>query len=269
MTEDVQREHLHNLCDRLFGPSEKTLLRDRLPPFDISRPNIHDNKKEFTKEREAVKAIIGHLQGILDNILGDAKEPGDQKLNLRSGMNAAIELSAYNRIKSKFPRRADELALHNFAQTGFVRNSLAIMNDMLEFYRERQLELARQEAQFWSVPNRAPNYFPRTIALRFAELYAKRTGKKPTFGTSSAGNHPSTDYGRALEEVFKILGIKANVRKAAEWAMGQLTEDDWRPQTNYIADMLSSLHSPTGAHTNAIALGVRPELLKKRRKKEH
>jgi hypothetical protein len=78
--------------------------------------------------------------------------------------------------------------------------------------------------------------------LRFAKHFAKLRKQKPTFGTSSDGDHPSTDYGRALEEVFEILGIESNVRRAAEWAISQLVDDDWRPPPqNYLAGYFKAL----------------------------
>lgn len=85
--------------------------------------------------------------------------------------------------------------------------------------------------------NRSPNYYARTIALRLARLYAKEMGHRPTLGISREGNFPSTDFGRALEEVFTILNITASFRNAARWAIEQLTDEDMRPQRNALAGL--------------------------------
>jgi hypothetical protein len=89
----------------------------------------------------------------------------------------------------------------------------------------------------------------RAIALRLARLYAREKGERPTFGTARDGGHPSTNYGRALERIFEPLGIKDGVRRPAEWALAQLTDDDLRP--------VSTIALLGGV----FALGVRPDLL--------
>ena len=85
------------------------------------------------------------------------------------------------------------------------------------------------------------------IALRFARLFANKTGKRPTFGISSEGAHPSTDFGRAIEQVFAILEIKADVRKAAEWALSHLTEQDWKPRQNALGGLMTGLYDFDGS----------------------
>ena len=119
----------------------------------------------------------------------------------------------------------------NKADTGLWHNSLWALSDLLFELDERHKELRDQEKQFWTVSHRAPNYYARAIALRLARLYAMEKGKRPTFGTARDGGHPSTDFGRALEEVFAVLEVRASVKGAAKWAIEQLTDDDLkRPQ---------------------------------------
>ena len=50
-----------------FGKSSwrgNMLLADR-EPFDISRPNQHDSKAEFQREKEAVDASIEHVRQLV------------------------------------------------------------------------------------------------------------------------------------------------------------------------------------------------------------
>lgn len=234
MTEDEKADKLNLLVDNLFGPIQRNALGMNLPPFDIRRPNIHESKREFLEEKKMVSAVRNHLSGILDLLVSQSDQGNENPLRAKmfTRLREAIELNVTQRTKNRKMETAGELALRNLHQTGFYFNSLFVVFDMNSSYNQRLRDLEEQEVQFWSVPNRAPNYYARTIALRFARLFAGRTKMRPTFGISSEGSHPSTDFGRALEEVFNILEIKASVRNAAEWALLQLTENDWSPHPN-------------------------------------
>ena len=227
------------------------------PPFDITRPNIHDSKKEFLRELNTVVATKDHLQGVFDLLIGPpsdgTQEPVQEEMIQR--LKLAIERDVLVRTKASKLETPRDLALKNVRDTGFFYNSIIVVIDLKVSLEQRLKDLREQEVQFWSVGNRPPNYYARVIALRFARLFAGRSGGRPTFGISSEGSHPSTQYGRALEEVFRILGILANVRKAAEWALAQLTEDDWRPKGNALASSLAelmALRQPEPYHSNAL-----------------
>ena len=237
MNQSETIDQLQNLVENLFGPLEMNLLARYSAPFDIARPNIHDSKKEFTRELNTILAVRDHLQGILNLTVTTSDEAKGNPLHkdMLRRLSVAIETNVSQRGRKKVPESASELALKNLRDTGFFYNSIFVVIEMLNAFEQRLRDLREQEVEFWSLANRPPNYYARTIALRFARLFASRTGKRPTFGISSEGPHPSTDYGRALEQVFAILEIRANVRKAAEWALGQLTEEDWKPRLNALA----------------------------------
>jgi len=210
-----------------------------LPRLDVSRPNIHDSKKEFLRERDLVISVADHLGSVITEILGDRKN--EAHIEMTDRLNAVIDLSAAKNQRSKEISSARDLALQNIAQTGFHYNSLLVIAEMMRIYQERLKELMEQEVEFWTVSNRPPNYYARTIALRLARLYASEKRQKPTFGIARDGNHPSTEFGRALEKVFSVLGIEAAVRNAADWALEQLTEQDINPPQNSLASMMGGL----------------------------
>jgi len=170
-------------------------------------------------------------------------------------LQLAVNVGAYQKQRGSIVSTARDLALKNMIDAGFYHTSMLLLVDMFGVYNQRLTELKDQEKQFWSVPNRAPNYYARTIALRLARLYAKEKGQKPTFGIARAGNHPSTNYGRALEEVFSILNIKAAVRNAADWAIGELTDSDINPPVNALAGgiLAGALNYPVTSERNALA----------------
>ncbi len=92
---------------------------------------------------------------------------------------------------------------------------------------QQKQELDLQEIPFWNAPSRPLNHFAQSIY--------RNTGDIPTFGTASDGNHLSTDFGRALEEVFEFLGINSRVRNPAVWALDQMKSGAALPKMNALA----------------------------------
>jgi len=245
MQEKSQEDQIDEVLDKLIGQSNalsgKGLLGSFLPRLDVSRPNIHDDKKEFLKEKNTVEAVVNKLDATFRLLLGAKDDAAHSDMVVR--LRAAIDAGGMKRLRGMSTESGRELALKNILETGLYYNSQLVILDTLSVYKERLKELKDQEIQFWSVSNRPPNYYARTIAVRLARLYAKEKGQKPTFGISREGNHPSTEFGRSLEQIFLILGIKASVRNAAVWAIDQLTEEDWSPGYNALA-MGSLLGAP-------------------------
>ena len=202
----------------------KTSIYPWFTTLDTSKPNIHDNKKDFLLELDAVKQVIEGTNEVLRHILPSKSDTRQETMTKRLG--AAIDKTAMQSLGPAVEHAGYELALDNIVQTGFHFNSMHLMLKMVVFYEERLRELEEQQAEFWDVTNRPPNHYARTIALRLARLYAQHHYSKPTFGTSRDGGHPSTEFGRALEQIYLILDIDARVPNAAKWAVDQLTEKD-------------------------------------------
>ncbi|WDR04738.1 hypothetical protein PSQ90_10465 [Devosia rhodophyticola] len=228
MLNQNQIKQLKDIVDKLLGREDAPLnaLARFTPPFDISRPNIHDSKKVFLQEFTLVKTVVDNLRSVIDQILVLHSDEIPEYGELCRRLAYAIEVGASQKYRDKPLNEPSDLALKNIADTGFFTNSLRIVIDMNLVYNQRLIDLQDQEKEFWNVANRAPNYYARTIALRLARLYANEKNQRPTFGISREGNYPSTDFGRALEDVFALLGIKASVRNAAQWAIEQLTDED-------------------------------------------
>jgi hypothetical protein len=239
MINESKIEALNSVVSKLIGREAKplSLIAQYSPIIDVSRANLHESKKEFLVELAAVEAVIANLQSIIDQIVpNDEKDTPDRKAML-DRLHLAIEVKAVQDARQRSLSSASDLALRNIFDTGFHYGSMRVIFAMYLIYRERLSELKDQETQFWTVSSRPPNYYARTMALRLARLYAKECGKRPTFGMSREGNFPSTDFGRALEEVFQILEIKASVRNAGTWAIAQLTDDDFLQPSNALAGL--------------------------------
>jgi len=268
MQQDSPQERVEAIVDRLIGPrSRNALAFDTTwdgPRLDTSKPNIHDTKKDFVKERDAVASIVENLAAALKELRGSKDDAQHQDMIDR--LRVVVDAGARKPQEFDEMEEPRDLALLNMVQTGFYFNSQLVIFRMIIVYKERLKELNDQGKQFWSLSNRAPKYYARTIALRLARLYAFHKRQKPPFGTARDGNHPSTDFGRALEEIFDVLNIKAKVRSAAEWAIDQLTEDEINPPVDGLMGGLFGMNPPSSPQgrqetKNRIAdlLAKRPE----------
>lgn len=233
-------EELNAFTDDLFGYGIGNALASVGPRLDVSKPNIHNNKTEFLREKGTVEQIIKHLNAVLDQFVDPKYHDDTEHDEMMSRLNVAIDKIGREGLPRRELQTASHLALNNLVDTGLFANSLFMIISLERVYRDRLDDLNDQEIQFWSATNRPPNHYARTIALRFARVFAREKRMKPTFGIAREGNHPSTDYGRALEHVFSILKIKAKVRSPAEWAIGQLNEADWNPPVKALMGSLLS-----------------------------
>jgi hypothetical protein len=225
-------ERLHRAVDKMLEPFGKEGMRGRTTilvsdPFDTTKPNQHDSKAEFQRELDAVSGAMSHLDSALD-FLGSNDEDGEHFAMLRR-----LAPIVDHKLRKAAPRTglgdSTELTRKNVAEVGGYTTSYFIMLDFSLALTERYQELKDQEDKFWKLNHRAPDYYARAIALRLAKLFAREVGQRPTYGTAALGGHPSTSYGRALEDVFDILEIKQKVRTHAKWAIEQITDEDLTP----------------------------------------
>lgn len=208
------------------------------PPFDVSKPNQHDSKSEFLFEKETVKALGDHFKGLIRNLSGRDEDPSAIR-KIRENLLRFIDDGVRRRHAGSSPTSIITFLNKCAAEQSSSYILSLIIIDITEVLWEREKELRDQEKEFWSGSSRPPNHWARTIALRLARYVARKTGSLPTIGVSRDGGHPSTEYGRALEEAFNVLGIGANVRNAGRWAVAQLTEDDLQPEKNALAGLVS------------------------------
>ncbi|WP_143152710.1 hypothetical protein [Marivita hallyeonensis] len=196
-----------------------------MPPFDINRPNEHETKADFNAELAVVTKSLEQVTSLIDTMLVNAKQddgvaPEIQRLsgilNRKLRENAAgLEVSS-----------ASDLVRQNLAEAGGYTTFLMVLLDMQLALQDRARELEDQKSKFWNLSYRAPDYFARFLALNLARLYCQQVGAIPTYGTSGETGEPSTDFCRALKEVYAVLDHEVNEREHARWAVSQLTERD-------------------------------------------
>jgi len=69
---------------------------------------------------------------------------------------------------------------------------------------------------------RRANWRARGVALAIARYLREVNGAAPALWT---GQPPSGPYARALRGCFDVLGIRADIRRAGEWALSKLPPD--------------------------------------------
>ncbi len=238
-------DQLRAITNRIYQNEGASFVDAAGPPFDISKPNLHDNKKEFSAEFKDVKDAIAAAKGLLD-LLVSGFNPDATVNKHAKALVAYIDEQVRVRYRNNRPENISDLIRKNAADDGHSFVLAMLLIDYIQAMLKREKELQDQELEFWSNKSRPPNHYARTIALRFAREIARETGEKPTVGTSRDGGHPSTDYARALEEIFQLLKIRANVRRAANWAVEQLTPEDLEPQfRNALGSVFGGLRPPS------------------------
>lgn len=253
MAEQTVEQQLHEIVSRFRGESSgrQTILTAVV--LDYNKTNSHESKSEFLAEKAAVEKALDAASTVLDFVSSgydDEIEKNHRDMFLRT--TSEIDDGVRDRLKEMRVESAADLVRKSSAEVSTTLIAAFLMIDLDIELRKRKQELEDQEREFWSGSSRPPNHYARTMALRLARIVAQETGKKPTIGTSRDGNHPSTDFGRALEDVFKVLGIKSSFRRAGKWAIEQLTDNDLRRPQNALAGLANFGFGVGGQPRNAL-----------------
>lgn len=225
-------EQLHAVVDEMLSPYGKqspraSTLLGNSPPFDTSKPNQHDTKAQFIRERDACKETLEHLDAVFSTLLPSEEDEAGREMF--DALHPRIDQKLRDQARRIFADSPTSLVRKNIAEVGGSHVFLYMCLDLQSVIGDRLRELNEQEERFWNLKHRAPDYYAREIALRLARLFAQETGQFPTWGTSPHDGSGSTQFARALAKAFTILGIKSHTRGPAEWALGQLTETDMEP----------------------------------------
>lgn len=210
------------IVDRHYGSRRNVLQPTGHPPFDINKENIHDNKSDFLVEVAAVDAALAQASSLAEFLMSSLKRTG--RVDVSKRITDHIDDRAREQPFAGDFRLVTHLILKNAMDTGLSASLVYILMEFEAGLKDRKQELENQEAVFWTAKSRSPDHYARSTALRFAQWAARHTGKRPTFGTSRDGSHPSTTFGRALEEIFLVLEITTKPKLPAVWAIKQITD---------------------------------------------
>lgn len=229
---EEKRAELEDACASLGLPLTGPAISRSGYPIDIAKPNIHDSKSEFLLEMNAVRKLDEHAFNLVSGLMVPEVEGGEDEAMMRRRVNHALDAVAKNSVHRNPLEGVFDLINETACRQGLTSAVSGLLIELVVALRGRLRDLEEQERVFWTLKNRHPNHYARTIALRLAKRYAETHGKKPTVGTSRDGGHPSTDYCRAMERIFATLDIDAKVIHPAKWAVGQLQESDLRTTEN-------------------------------------
>lgn len=127
MEHDEQSEKLSKIVGKLLGrtfvPSPGAILGGLWSPFDTSKPNIHDTKKEFQKELDAVESALESTRNILFVLRPSDKSDPTQK-QMADRLSAAINLLAWKEKRFARALTASELITRNAVEVGFFSHTL-------------------------------------------------------------------------------------------------------------------------------------------------
>ena len=234
--EKTKAERLNKVVNTMLGLPDGMIANDQEYPFDISRPVKHASKKAFKTEFAAVDKIVKRLEGLLDAFLAEGE--GEDGFKIRAPLwplEKGINQKAIKITEKWITKTARQLAFKNIVSTSFQHNALISQFLLLMAYTSLRRELHLQKASYWSGRGRSRNHYAYIIADRMARLYVCMKLARPGVGESSDGNHPSTDYARAVEEAFEILGISAHWKAPALEARDGITDSDIRNEYEHMS----------------------------------
>lgn len=228
-------DQLYDIVNRMLEPFDARVEKPpsygvtHVPqyPFDISKPTQHDTKAEFQLEYDMVAAGAEQASKLFETLFPRKTEDANKTRNAVARM---IDKKFSQSAPTENLNESFNLVRKNASDVGGYSMSLIMVLDLRNALIDRLQELENQKEEFWSLPYRAPDYHARFIALRLAQLFARETQTRPTYGSSGETGDPSTSYSRALKEVFSALGFTAQERNYAKWAVDQITEKDMKPK---------------------------------------
>jgi hypothetical protein len=185
-----------------------TLIDSVIPDFKDSEKIIEYN--EISRQISALNAI-STAAGAFDTALHAVHDAERAKLN--------------QFFRRRLPH-VDGLHLSSVAilagivEMGAETASYILVASVIEMKR---LERFR-DANFTKGRGRRKNARAHHVADTLAQFYLKVLKERPTYGVSDG--YPSTRFATALQEIFEILGINANIRGPAENAIKQITDAD-------------------------------------------
>lgn len=240
MQDEKQTAALESIFDDLLGRNRKNALAPPSPVIDVRSPTQHPSKSAFLLELNTVENSQKHVDGLLEELLGTSDQ-AEEVEEMRISLGDVMDEHGFSNLFSVRVPESSKMVVEVARLAGLRVSFLRLLLEVRTALGSRRKELKDQEKEFWTVSRRPPNYYARTIALRTARLYAREKGERPKYGTQRDSGEPSTSFARGLKRIFEVLEIDAGIRGPAEWAIGQLTDEDLKPPQNALMGELLGL----------------------------
>lgn len=159
-----------------------------------------------------------------------------------ANMTDRIDLEVSARILAANDAGGERAGLETriIREIGIVEASTISLFALLEAARA-QLDRLETRLEELDTGKRGPprNEAAYAVALELARLYAKVTGRRPTYAEGPDGL--SGEYTPALRKVFDELGLKVGLRGPATAARDAITEDNMKHELNRLFSLFSAM----------------------------
>lgn len=214
-----QGEHVGSLGKGFFGsgPVEKVL-----------NASLIDHKSDIEKKISELQAVAAAAEELIQAL-------GKLSYGDRIGLDVSSKASLHN-IESWGSLSFQERILR---EMGTVKATDIVTSTLVEGVSQRIEALQRDLAGRELKRGRPRNEAAHAVALELARLYAKVTGKSPTYSSGKDGL--SGEYTPVLRDVFDALGWKdLDLRGPAENARDNISEADLRHEEMTLGGLLSA-----------------------------
>lgn len=195
---------------------------------EVAEASLTELRAELLRKRDDLQALVAAI--------------GD--LNSSLSKMTGLELSRLEQLTGNIhhnalrgPKAVEERIIR---EIGSVFSALISCGALLSAAKEEIGRLDGELEKRNAGQGRPRNEAAHEVALRLAKLYARVTGKRPTYAAGPDGL--SGDYTPVLREVFDALGWKkTDLRGPATKAIEAITEADLRHEESTLDGLISAL----------------------------
>lgn len=181
-------------------------------------PYIFDRKGDLTKIKKRLEITQRKIEAVMQNFAELDK----------AGLLDTLDSGIRARVRGMPVESAYDLICDNCIKAGAARIAVEMMGVLSSEIDEYKTKIAEAEAKWPKNRNKARAMH---VADEIAEVYVSHLGKKPSYGTEGhkddAGQSKkwaSTDFSRAVHEIFSILKVDGNPDEAAMHSAQKYTD---------------------------------------------
>lgn len=183
-----------------------SIIGSRNHPIRDMRPDILEGQLE--EIRRSIRTIIRQIENIDLWALALAR---------RAKLHKEIEAAEFDQDRIiEIIKSSEQIPMEQWTDLAAIRN-LKLLDEGLRYPIEILIEKSRQLP---SGRGTKPNIVARRIALLAANALIQLTKRPVTYWKAS------TSYARLTADLFESFGIKADTRRACEWALSELPESE-------------------------------------------
>jgi len=201
----------------LGGFAHKVLLASFGPTWD--RPSLAE--RDLEELRVTVRLLRRQLADLPGSIRTALNQEGDDDYRRIRELNSMTDFDEAS--MAELQSLLDKPTPQDQWTTPAMERELARLEAACVLATERTIRAGQSFEPSGSRGGRPPNWRARQVAFAVAHYLTEANGEPPALWT---GQSPKGPFATALVEIFHLLGIKADIRRAGEWALSKLSETD-------------------------------------------